>query len=160
VGEPSPLDEPAVSAELEKEARISEVDLQVIEDEQKVGSPSAFSCPDCGGVLWEVENGDYLRYRCRVGHAYSASALADEQDGALERALWAAFRTFEENASLARQLATRARQHNQFGLGERYYDRAEEAQSNADAIRRMIQQFGSEAHSEQGLPVAHSESGA
>jgi two-component system, chemotaxis family, protein-glutamate methylesterase/glutaminase len=40
------------------------------------GAPSAFVCPACGGVLWEVGDGVH-RFRCRVGHAYSdVSVLA------------------------------------------------------------------------------------
>src|SRR5262252_6098153 len=39
------------------------------------GSPSAFACPECHGVLWELEQGQLLRFRCRLGHAYTADAL-------------------------------------------------------------------------------------
>ena len=136
------------TATLKKEARLAEADLATIEDERKVGVPSAFSCPDCGGVLWEVEGGDSLRFRCRVGHSYSADALSDEQDDRLERGLWAALRALEENASLARQLATRSLKHGRAVLHERFKERADEAQANADAVRQMILQFGSPRHAQ------------
>ena len=35
------------------------------------GEPSPYSCPECGGVLWELKNGELMRFRCRVGHAYT-----------------------------------------------------------------------------------------
>ena len=38
-------------------------------DEKQLGTPTAFSCPECSGTLWELEDGQLLRYRCRVGHA-------------------------------------------------------------------------------------------
>src|SRR5262245_28380544 len=76
VREPAPdVRRPATSG-LQKEARMSELDLDTIENDDKAGTPSSFSCPDCGGVLWELERDDILRFRCRVGHAYTARALA------------------------------------------------------------------------------------
>lgn len=145
VGEPAPHSEPMTKM-LQREAKMAEVDLPTIEDEDKGSRPSAFSCPDCGGVLWEIENGDFLRFRCRVGHSYSGDALADEQDDTLEKGFWAAFRALEENASLARRLAARARGHGRHTIAERFTERADEAQANADAIRRMILRFGSPVH--------------
>ena len=38
-----------------KETRIVELDMKEISSEERLGSPSPFGCPDCGGVLWEIE---------------------------------------------------------------------------------------------------------
>jgi len=141
VREPGPAPAAPVSARLEKETQIAEVDLDTIENDDKVGQPSAFSCPDCGGVLWEVEGEDLLRFRCRVGHSYTASALADEQDEHGEKALWAAFRTLEEQAHFARRMAVRARRGGHGRMAERFLARAEEAAANAATLRQMIVQF-------------------
>jgi two-component system chemotaxis response regulator CheB len=54
------------------------------------GPASGFTCPECNGALWELEEGGLLRYRCRVGHAYSEEAMVQEQGSAVEAALWAA----------------------------------------------------------------------
>jgi two-component system chemotaxis response regulator CheB len=138
VRRPAEAHSPPPSLALDKESRIAEADLTVIEDEKKVGIPSAFSCPDCGGVLWELEEGDFLRFRCRVGHAYSARALGEEQNDSLEKGLWAAFRALEEKASFARRLSVRARGSGNTALATRFLDQAEEASASADAIRQMI----------------------
>ncbi|MEY4577436.1 MAG: hypothetical protein RL701_2139, partial [Pseudomonadota bacterium] len=45
-------------------------------EQAPVGVPSAFACPDCHGVLWELHEGKLVRYRCRVGHAYLPQSLA------------------------------------------------------------------------------------
>ena len=48
--------------------------------------PSIYSCPNCGGVLWEVDDGGTPRFRCRVGHAYGALSLAVQHGPAVEGA--------------------------------------------------------------------------
>src|SRR5262249_44114183 len=54
------------------------------------GSPSELNCPECGGTLWEKVDGELLRFRCRVGHAYSPESLFSHQLESLDGALWAA----------------------------------------------------------------------
>jgi two-component system, chemotaxis family, protein-glutamate methylesterase/glutaminase len=51
------------------------------------GNPSPFTCPECNGSLWEVHEGEVVRYRCRVGHSYSEDAMIGEQGSAAEDAL-------------------------------------------------------------------------
>src|SRR5215467_8584820 len=96
------------SSRLKKETDIAELDMNAIEDENRPGTPSPFACPECGGVLWELDGDKMLRFRCRVGHAYTASSLSVEQTEAVEGALWAAMRALEEGASLARRMADNA----------------------------------------------------
>jgi two-component system chemotaxis response regulator CheB len=141
VREAAPPPPQYASVDLDKETRIAQVDLRVVEDDAKVGSPSAYSCPDCGGVLWEIEEHDFLRFRCRVGHSYSALALADEQNESLEKSLWAGFRALEETSAFARRQAVRARRSGNTALAERFMARAEEASMNAEGIREMIVKF-------------------
>jgi two-component system, chemotaxis family, protein-glutamate methylesterase/glutaminase len=50
-----------------------------------VADPAALTCPSCGGVLSQLKMGDPLRFRCQVGHAYTADALAKEQEGRATR---------------------------------------------------------------------------
>jgi two-component system, chemotaxis family, protein-glutamate methylesterase/glutaminase len=40
-----------------------------------IGRRSVLSCPDCGGVMWELDEGGVPHYRCHVGHAYTAEAM-------------------------------------------------------------------------------------
>ncbi|HKY32541.1 MAG TPA: chemotaxis protein CheB [Candidatus Polarisedimenticolia bacterium] len=68
------------------------------------GSPSAFTCPECGGSLWEKHEGKMSSYRCHVGHGYSAMSLLAEQADRTEDRLWQALRSIEEQAALYRHL--------------------------------------------------------
>lgn len=99
------------------------------------GVPSAFACPECSGVLWELHDGHLIRFRCRVGHSYTLSALAQEQQHGTESALWAAMRALEEKASLqarASQSAIDAR------LAARLKEQADTDRNYAETIRKML----------------------
>jgi len=38
-------------------------------------APSVFTCPDCGGTVWEFRDGKLIRYHCHVGHAFTIDSL-------------------------------------------------------------------------------------
>jgi|SRR5215469_5363330 len=121
-----------------KETRISELNMSEIENEDRLGRPSAFGCPDCGGVLWEIEQDGFLRFRCRVGHAYTARHLDAEQRHAIETALWAALRALEESSSLYRRIAERAENANQGRAAEQFQNRASNTDENARTLRDFL----------------------
>jgi len=104
----------------------------------KVGQPSSLACPDCGGVLNEVRDGDLIRFRCRVGHAYAPESLYLQQSTQLEGALWAALRALEEQAALGRRMATRARELNQTRSALRFDERAAAAEAQARVVREAL----------------------
>jgi len=63
--------------EMGVESKIAGLDMSA--NEEKMGTPSVFSCPECQGTLWELCDGDLTRFRCRVGHAFSIERrLADQ----------------------------------------------------------------------------------
>ena len=96
-----------------------------------------FGCPECGGVLQPIDEGEWLRFRCMVGHAYSPEALLDAQADALESALWSAVRNLEERSELLRRLADRTAQHAP-DVADCHRSRAEEASHEAGVIRRFL----------------------
>ena len=102
------------------------------------GRPSGFSCPDCHGVLWQIEDGGLERYRCRVGHAWSPESLLTQQSEALEAALWVALRSLEERAALARRLAEPARRRGYSITATRFEEQAAEAQQAARLVRDLL----------------------
>ncbi|HEY9757605.1 MAG TPA: chemotaxis protein CheB [Oculatellaceae cyanobacterium] len=68
------------------------------------GTPSHFSCPSCGGVLWQSALEDFQEYKCHVGHAFTTEALLQEQSDLIDTAFWRTLRQLEENIALRRKL--------------------------------------------------------
>ncbi|WP_309117086.1 chemotaxis protein CheB [Saccharothrix sp.] len=129
-GEPSDL--------LRKETALSADEAGAPRGEvSRMGTPSTFSCPDCHGTLTSLD-ADHTRFRCHVGHAWTAEALLEAQDTALERALWTALRTLEEKATLARRMGRAARARGSRPLVERYRATEVEASSAAEVLRSHL----------------------
>lgn len=107
-----------------------------VEGAEVVGVPSEFSCPDCDGVLADIESGQ--RYRCRVGHAWTVDGLLAAQESMLERALWTAVRSLEERAALSHRMAAFARARGSEQIAQRYEAQAGEADQAAGVIRQQV----------------------
>jgi two-component system chemotaxis response regulator CheB len=107
----------------------------------QIGQRSTFTCPECHGTLWEMNEEGVLRFRCHVGHAYASETLVDQQSRGLEDALWAAVRGFEESAKLAARMAERARGLSDEDVERKFTRRAETARARADAVRALIERM-------------------
>jgi two-component system chemotaxis response regulator CheB len=103
----------------------------------ELGKASHFTCPECNGTLYEVE-GEKLRFRCRVGHAYSEQAMNSAQDESVERALWIALRALEERSELLNKLAELALNKGHDSMAESYRGRSREVEENVRAIHNLI----------------------
>jgi two-component system, chemotaxis family, protein-glutamate methylesterase/glutaminase len=115
-----------------------EMSKDILSSNEDSGTPSVFTCPECHGTLWESEDGGTLRFRCRVGHAFTADSMLQDQQLEVERALWAALRVLEENHDLSTRLAARARVKG-FRQTERNYDiRAQESHRNALVLCELL----------------------
>jgi two-component system chemotaxis response regulator CheB len=141
------LDEQNLGVTKERsEARAGEVSMNSNEYDGRPGSPSNFSCPDCGGVLRQEEEAQSLRFRCRVGHAFSANALLSAQSDGVEQALWSALRALEEKAEMARRLKQYALQRNFQSAPHKFEQEAKKLEADAAAIRKLLKNTeGSEA---------------
>jgi two-component system chemotaxis response regulator CheB len=131
----------AMAAEIEEEGvetEIAEFDAGALKGDRRPGMPSVFSCPECHGTLWEIREGELTRFRCRVGHAYSADSLLAEQSEALENALWSAYRALKESAALSRRLTERARERDQYFAIPRFAEQAQDAERRAELIRQVL----------------------
>jgi two-component system chemotaxis response regulator CheB len=104
------------------------------------GVGTRFTCPDCGGVLFEHVDGTLVRFACSIGHAYSIEALAGGQGHELENALWAAVRALEDRAVLLGRLAERARGSRQHRSATTFAAEAVRVRERSQVIREAISQ--------------------
>ena len=98
---------------------------------------SGYTCPECNGTLWEVQEGNFVKLRCRVGHSYTEATYVAAKAEALESALWTALQTLQEKADFAHRLAERFRP-NQPLAARRYEEQQANLLEQAAHVRRAL----------------------
>ena len=78
---------PPIPLEIRLEAAIAAQELVGMEADEQLGRSSRFTCPECHGALWEIDDGALLRYRCHVGHAFTGDAVLQAQEVQAEEML-------------------------------------------------------------------------
>ena len=136
--EPAARETLPASGEMLVEAAIDEAKVTAMGNENPVGTLSAFTCPECRGPLWEIRDGELLRFRCRSGHAFSSESMIAGQSEALDEALWAAFNTLNESAILSERLAAEAHARGHTYMAHRMTERAREQRTRASVVRAVI----------------------
>lgn len=124
-------------AEYATEDRIAAQEFAVTEPEiETPGAPSHLSCPDCGGVLNQINTGDELRFRCQVGHAFTPLGLADAQNEELERALSVAVRTHRDRIRLFTQMSESAEARGLRHAVERWRSAQEQSEQMLEVLEQ------------------------
>jgi two-component system, chemotaxis family, protein-glutamate methylesterase/glutaminase len=106
----------------------------------EIADEAPLSCPDCGGALSQLKQPP-LRYRCQIGHAFTAKVLAHEQATSLNQAMGIALRIVEERAVVAERMARDAEQAGRTRSMEDYLSRASEFRQSADVLREAAIKF-------------------
>jgi two-component system chemotaxis response regulator CheB len=109
-----------------------------LNENDRPGKVSVFTCPECHGTLWEADERGIVRFRCRVGHVYSAESMLAAQTDSVDRALWTALRSLEERAALTHRLADRAEQRRHKWVARAFKERAQAADSHAAVVRELL----------------------
>jgi two-component system chemotaxis response regulator CheB len=130
--------EEPVTDELEHDIESVEMAPEPMDGVHRSGRVSALTCPECHGALWEIRDGEVIRYRCRTGHAFSAETLLDEQGKGLEAALWIALRALEEHAALIRRMTERARKNKHAQTVRKFEEQERTIEARAEVIRRLL----------------------
>jgi two-component system, chemotaxis family, protein-glutamate methylesterase/glutaminase len=105
---------------------------------QALGQPSRFSCPECAGVLWELDGTRPRRYRCHTGHGFTLRSLAYTQKVGTDEALWGAMRALQEREAVLRTLEQADEADADGRVGEALIDEANRTGENAERLRKMI----------------------
>jgi two-component system, chemotaxis family, protein-glutamate methylesterase/glutaminase len=129
---------PEVPLEVRLEAAIAAQELADMKIDDRLGSPSRFTCPECHGALWEVEDGSLLRYRCHVGHAYTDDTMLASQTEAIDRLLGTLLRSHQERAALAQRMSDNERLQGREDLADRLSLRAVDYDRDAQLMKRLL----------------------
>lgn len=129
-------DEPEVMSDQHPDT--AEAGSDALDTGELPGPPTPFRCPECGGALWEIRDGQLFKYQCHVGHTYGSDSLAAAQADEVEQALWTALRALEESSALRRRMALHARERGMTAIADSYDDHAEESEARARLLRRTI----------------------
>jgi two-component system, chemotaxis family, protein-glutamate methylesterase/glutaminase len=129
---------PAIPDDIRLEARMAAKEIGGPDEKAPPGRLAPLSCPDCGGSLWEIDDGGGLRYRCHVGHAYDAHLLLNGQSEIIERALWSALRAHRERSAVLLRLAEAARDRQNSLAARRWEDLAAEHERDAGVIQNLV----------------------
>lgn len=103
---------------------------------------AGLSCPDCGGPLYEIAEPRLLRYRCRIGHAWSQESLGAGQRAVTEQALETALRALEDKAALHHRIARDAESRGSSRLTDRSRETAHHAKAAAAVLRDLLSSPG------------------
>ena len=139
VRQPAGAPQPA-PRHLTLEVEIAKNGRSTMTDLDEIGHRSVFSCPDCGGVMWEIKNSGFVRYRCHVGHAFTAESMHAAMDENLETAMATALRTLKERIALVRLLETEAEESGRNAIANSWMLKADELEEQAAVLTSAIEQ--------------------
>lgn len=126
------------SRRLAHEVAASRAGAIVDDQDRPDGPPAGLVCPDCSGPLFDLSEDHLLRYRCRVGHAWSEQSLTHQQETGIERALFTALQALEDKADLQHRIASTASARGSALTAARARDNAHSALASAGLIRDLL----------------------
>ena len=107
----------------------------------RIGKRSVLTCPDCDGVMWEIDEGKLTRYRCHQGHAYSSEVMGIAVEESLRQALGSGLRALEERVALIKKLRSQAEERDSTLVARNWADKARELEAEADTIRNSLRRI-------------------
>jgi two-component system chemotaxis response regulator CheB len=113
---------------------------QTAKELDQMGDRTPLSCPECGGATWHMKEGSVERYRCHLGHAFTADNMLLRNQESVEETLWVALRSLEERKYVLVTLAEEMAERHQ-GKANAYHERAEELHIHVERIRQILANF-------------------
>ncbi|HYJ46814.1 MAG TPA: chemotaxis protein CheB [Pyrinomonadaceae bacterium] len=125
-----------VPKEVEIEVNIAKEQKAIDAGVLELGEPSNYACPECHGVLLQMQEGKLFRFRCHTGHAYSIESLLADITEKMDDALWNSIRAFEEGELFMRHMAKHLGEGHNSPSAEPFLKQAEEAKRRANLMRQ------------------------
>jgi two-component system, chemotaxis family, protein-glutamate methylesterase/glutaminase len=104
----------------------------------KFGALSPYTCPECHGVLSQLQDGHRFRFRCHTGHAFSADTLLACVTETIEDSLYSTIRGIEESIMLLNHIGDHYAEINQPKLAAVYFRKAQEAEARVQFVRQAV----------------------
>jgi two-component system chemotaxis response regulator CheB len=120
------------------EASIAERMVVGIDRVEDLGDRSVYTCPDCGGGLWEVQGDTLNRFRCFTGHSYTEDELGIRQGANVEHSLWIAVRMMEERRNLYNKIAVEHQKRGLSRIGTTYQNNADNLKEHVDTLKQVL----------------------
>lgn len=127
-----------MSSETDATPAVIQRDISNQEQDLRPNTQAMYSCPDCGGILWQINNGMFIQFHCHVGHTWSPELLLVQKSEELETALWSSVRLLKEKAILSYQMATRVRQTGDDERADQIEEQAQFDEHHIQIIREML----------------------
>jgi two-component system chemotaxis response regulator CheB len=127
-----------IPADVVMESKIAERTQIGIDAMKELGQHSLFSCPDCGGGLWEMKANGTTHYRCHVGHSFTSEGLLIGMEYTTESALWTALRIIEERKNLLRKIEEKEKIRGNRTLATTYHKRAAELEQQIVQLKKVL----------------------
>jgi len=135
-GEPRPI-----PTGMKYEVEVAKGGPSTMSEMDRIGRRSVLTCPDCDGVMWEIDEGKLTRYRCHQGHAYSSEVMGIAIEETLRRALGSGLRALEERVALIKKLRKQAEERDSMRVASNWADKARELETEAETIRKSLRRI-------------------
>lgn len=126
-----------IPVHLAREHAIASGEGDVVGELDSLGRVSRYSCPDCGGTMWQIHAPGPTRFRCHTGHGYSIQSLIAAQSTRIEQALWEAIRALQEKVMMLRQASGSERRAGDASGAEESERRAGQYEEQVRALREL-----------------------
>lgn len=125
------------------ESQIAERVVVDYDNVRQLGEKSIYACPDCGGGLWNINEGGVGegkmdRYRCHIGHSYSEKDLVIKQAEIFESTLWTALRIMEERRNLLLKMENDHAKRGLTMIANSYKEKADGIQGHVDKMKEIL----------------------
>jgi len=101
--------------------------------------------------MWEIDEGDIVRYRCHQGHAYTGEVMAVALDESLRHALGSGLRALEERIALLKKLRNQAKGYSSSLVADNWIDKANDLEREAQLIRDSMRRIDEIAEQREDL---------
>ncbi|MGB3221873.1 MAG: chemotaxis protein CheB [Desulforhopalus sp.] len=127
-----------VPEEIMTDIKVSEHTVPGLERMKNIGTITPFTCPDCGGTMWDAKNEPAGRLVCHTGHSFTMDSFLKGQAEVIEDSLWAAIRFFDERIKILENMAEKENQKKYLQSTESYRKKIKELKYHMHILRDFI----------------------